>query len=173
MMLILGLGALAFIALAMAKGVTRWFVDRQIDPLFAPLPEEDTKTDPDAPKAPPHQWTIQEQVDNKVDLQTPEFEIRVWLGAKHGVVGDEAAAYIEKARKRQRGSVRGKSALAMLACLAVMAATALPVAKHFRDGEIVLAKDALLLMGMSFSTILFGRYLIRTITGKSDEPVQS
>ena len=97
----------------------------------------------------------------------------MWLGAKHGVVGDEAAAYIEKARKRQRGSVRGKSALAMLACLAVMAATALPVAKHFRDGEIVLAKDALLLMGMSFSTILFGRYLIRTITGKSDEPVQS
>lgn len=173
MMLILGLGALAFIALAMAKGVTRWYVDRQIDPLFAPIPEDDTKTDPNAPKAAPHQWTIQEQVDNKVDLQTPEFEIRVWLGAKHGIVGDDAAAYIEKAKKKQSGSVRGKSALAMLACLAVMVATALPVVKDFKNGEIVLGRDALLLMGMSFSTILFGRHLIRTITGKSDEPVQS
>ncbi|MEZ0389182.1 MAG: hypothetical protein ACAI34_19050, partial [Verrucomicrobium sp.] len=60
----------------------------------------------------------------------------------------------------------------LIASLIVMAGTLVPVMKEVRSGEIVLVKAALLLMGFSLGTVFFCRYLIRVISGKTDEPIK-
>ncbi|HSJ02912.1 MAG: hypothetical protein ACAI34_04865 [Verrucomicrobium sp.] len=172
MMLYVGLAAAGFLALALARVFTRWVVDRQDDPLFAPIPENERKRDPNAPKREPHRWTVQEQVDNKVYLAAPEFEIREWLETRHKITGAEADAIIKLANSKRAKSIRGQSLFGLIASLIVMAATLVPVMKEFRSGEIVMVKASLLLMGFSLSTVFFCRYLIRVITGKTDEPIK-
>lgn len=161
-MLILS-AAFGLAALAAAKPVARWIASR----------DEDWQPPPTSPDEPPKVWTLQEQVDNKVYWDTPEFEIRTWLEERVKLPEALATALIENARKRRATRIRHQALYGVLASIVGMALTALPVVREVTSGHLELPKVIPYIFGFSFCAVVLCRYGTRLVTGKLETPVDS